>query len=162
MDEEFGLSERLAMGVEKVAINCVQLRGHAKFELFGPAGELRETVEIDNLVTTAGKAGAAAQIASTPALPKWGWMAIGTGSPAATLLGSENARIAFSSNTSATNVDTVVATFGAGVGTGTITEAGTFDVVTANTVNMWTSATSFSITKGALDSLQITWTLTYN
>lgn len=162
MDEMLGLTETMAMGVGKGMADAAQVRGHVKLERFGPAGNLLECVEIDNLVTTAGKAGAASRIASTPALPTWGWMAIGIGSPAATLLGSENARVAFTSNTAAANVTTAVATFNAGTGTGTITEAGTFDVVTANTVNMWTSAGSFTITKGALDSLAITWTLTYS
>ena len=54
----------------------------------------------------------------------------------------------------------LVATFAAGVGTGAITEAGTFDVVTQNTVNMWMYSTFSVINKGANDSLQITWTLT--
>ena len=42
-----------------------------------------------------------------------------------------------------------------------LAEAGTFDVVTANTVNMWTSASFSVINKGAADSLTVTWTLTF-
>ena len=42
------------------------------------------------------------------------------------------------------------------------TEAGTFDVVTANTVNMWMSASFSVINKLAADSLAITWTLTFS
>ena len=89
-----------------------------------------------------------------------GWMAVGTGSPAATLLGAEVARVAFDSKTRSGAVITVVATFAAGTATGALTEAGTFDVVTANTVNMWMSSSYSVINKGASDSLVITWTLT--
>jgi hypothetical protein len=130
--------------------------------LYGPDGVLKDYRELHNTVTTGGKTGACAQIAAAPAVPKWGWMAIGTGTPTATLLQTEVARVAFTSNTEATNVDTVVATFAAGTGTGAITEAGTFDVVTANTVNMWTSNSFAVVNKGAADSMTITWTLTYN
>jgi hypothetical protein len=53
----------------------------------------------------------------------------------------------------------MITTFPAGTGTGTLTEAGIFDVVTANTVNMWCSGT-IGFTKGASDSLVLTWTIT--
>lgn len=53
-----------------------------------------------------------------------------------------------------------MATFGAGVGTGAITEAGTFNIVTANTVDMWMSASFAVVNKAAGDSIVATWTLT--
>ena len=54
----------------------------------------------------------------------------------------------------------MVCTFAAGTGTGSITEVGLFDLGAAG--NMWLSATGFAtITKGAADTLQVTWTLTY-
>jgi hypothetical protein len=140
--------------------NILTLSGNVLVELFDARRSLIDMREVTNTVTTAGKAGVADQVLASPTLTKFGWMAIGTGSPAATLLGTETARVAFGSKTRSTNVVTVVGTFGAGTGTGAITEAGTFDVVTANTVNMWTS-TSFSVVnKGASDTLTITWTLT--
>jgi hypothetical protein len=124
-------------------------------------GNVKDERHIHNAVTTAGLQGIADQILASPSLQKMGWMAIGTGSPAATLLGAEVARVAFTSKTRGANsIVTSVATFGAGTGTGAITEAGTFDVVTANTVNMWMSASFSVINKGASDSLTITWTLT--
>jgi hypothetical protein len=140
--------------------NILTLSGNVLVELFDARNSLIDTREVTNTVTTAGKAGVADQVLASPTLAKFGWMAIGTGSPAATLLGTETARVAFTSKTRSTNVVTVVGTFNPGTGTGAITEAGTFDVVTANTVNMWTS-TSFSVVnKGAADTLTITWTLT--
>lgn len=130
--------------------------------LFGPDGKLKIERKLKNTVTTAGKNGAADQMLASPTLVKAAWIAIGTGSPAATLLGAEVARVAMSPATGrAANVVTYQASFGAGTGTGAITEAGTFDVVTANTVNMWTSASFAVINKLAADTLAITWTLTF-
>jgi hypothetical protein len=161
MNEAIGVADRVALDMGVGQEIPLHFTGHAHFELRGPDGELKGVWDRTNTITTAGKTGVAAQLAVTPAVPKWGWMAVGTGTPQATLLGAEAARVAFTTNTSATNVDTAVATFAPTVATGTLTEAGTFDVVTANTVNMWTYAT-IAITKGALDSLTITWTLTAN
>ena len=129
-------------------------------KLFDQYGNLKDFRQVHNTVTTAGKNGVADQILAAPSLVKMGWMAIGTGSPAATLLGAEVARVAFTSKTRSGAIVTVVGDYAAGTGTGAITEAGTFDVVTANTVNMWMSASFAVINKGALDTLSITWTLT--
>lgn len=129
-------------------------------QLFDENGVLKEERFVHNTVTTAGRNGVADQLLAAPTLAKYGWMAVGTGSPAATLLGAEIARVAFTSKTRSGAVVTTVGDFGAGTGTGAITEAGTFDVVTANTVNMWMSASFTVINKGAADSLSISWTLT--
>jgi hypothetical protein len=142
--------------------DSIYLSANMLLMLFGPDGTLKDYRLIHNTVTTAGKAGVLDQVLAAPTLAKMGWMAVGTGSPAATLLGTEIARVAFDTKTRNTNVVTVVATFAAGVGTGALTEAGTFDVVTANTVNMWMSASYAVVNKLAADSLVITWTLTGN
>lgn len=137
----------------RIDVNCF-------LRLYGSDGQLKDYREVHNTVTTAGKQGVADQILDTPTLPKMGWMAIGTGSPAATLLGAEIARVAFTSKLRSGAIVTVIGDYLAGVGTGAITEAGTFDVVTANTVNMWMSSSFAVINKGASDTLSITWTLT--
>lgn len=129
--------------------------------LRGPDGRVKDERHIHNLVTTAGKNGAADQMLAAPTLPKPGWMAIGTGSPAATLLGTEIDRNALTSKTRAGAVVTMQGDWAAGDGTGAITEAGVFDVVTANTVNMWMSAGFAVVNKLAADTLQIIWTLTF-
>jgi len=129
-------------------------------ELKDKDGKLKDERFVHNTVTTAGKAGIMDQILAAPSLAKMGWMAVGTGTPGATLLGVEIARVAFTSKTRGTNIITVVGDYAAGTGTGAITEAGTFDVVTANTVNMWMSASFAVINKLAADTLSITWTLT--
>ena len=124
-------------------------------------GRIRDRVTIHNVVTTAGKAGVADQLIPTPTLAKAGWIAVGTGTPSATLLGAEIARVAVAPPTSrAAAVVTYQATFAAGVATGSLTEAGTFDAAAANGPNMWMSATFAAIPKLAGDSLAITWTLT--
>lgn len=140
------------------------IHGHLHVELFGPDGLLKAFRDIDNTVTTAGKNGAADQILASPTLAKPGWMEVGTGTPTATLLGAyiTSSRVALTSKTRSTNVVTMVGDWAAGVGTGAITEAGTFDVVTENTVNMWLSASFAVVNKGANDTLKITWTLTFN
>lgn len=129
--------------------------------LFGPDGKIKDERWIKNTVTTAGKNGAADQLLASPTLVKPGWTAIGTGIPTATLLGTEVARVAFTSKTRANNVVTMVGDFAAGTGTGAITEAGLFDVVTANTVNMWASQSFAVVNKLAADTMSISWTLTF-
>lgn len=129
-------------------------------QLFDENGNLKDERFEHNTVTTAGKAGVADQILASPSLAKIGWMAVGTGSPSGTALGTEVARVAFDSKLRSGAVVTVIATFAAGTATAALTEAGTFDVVTAASGNMWMSASFSVISKGASDSLVITWTLT--
>ena len=136
------------------------IKGVLDITLKDAEGNIKDFRHIDNAVTTAGKYGIADQLLATPTLAKPGWMAIGTGSPAATLLGAEISRVALTSKTRTNAVVTMVGDWGAGVGTGAITEAGIFDVVTANTVNMWNSSSFSVINKGASDTLSISWTLT--
>ena len=59
------------------------------------------------------------------------------------------------------HVVTVVVTFGAGVCTGTVTEAGLFPTQTYTDANMLLYDDSINYTKGASDTLQITWTITH-
>lgn len=135
---------------------------NVKIELFGPDGKLKEIREIHNAVTTAGKNGIMAQIIDTPGINKIGWCEVGTGTGGTTLLTSyiSGSRTAFTSKTRTDNVVTTVTDFGAGVGTGNITEAGLFNVVTQNTVDMWCYASFTAIPKAAADTLKITWTIT--
>lgn len=127
--------------------------------LRGPDGEIKEEREIHNTVTTAGKNGAADQILASPTLAKPTHVAIGTGTPTGSALGTELDRNANTSKTRSGAVVTIVADWAAGDGTGAITEAGTFDA--ASTGNMWMSASFSVVNKGASDTLQISWTLTF-
>ncbi len=136
-----------------IHVNCL-------LELIGADGKVKEKRLIHNTVTNAGKYGLADQVLASPTLAKITHLAIGTGTPGANALGSELVRIIFDSLTRNNNVDTAAAYYGPGVGTGAITEAGTFDDDTAG--NMWMSSSFSVINKGAADSLQVTWTLTIN
>jgi hypothetical protein len=54
----------------------------------------------------------------------------------------------------------MVTTFAANVGTGALTEAGVFDIVTEDTPNMWMYVEFDVVNKKAEDALVLTWTLT--
>jgi len=139
----------------------VKIKENVKIVLRGPDGNIKAVREFSNTVTTAGKDGAADQILAAPTLNKPTHMAIGTGAPAATLLGAEIDRNALTSKLRAGAVVTMVGDWAAGDGTGALTEAGIFDNGVANTINMWTSAAFAVVNKLAGDTLQITWTLTF-
>ena len=156
------LTDKISTRVGKGFKSQLEFESNVWITLFDKYGNIKDHREVHNTVTTAGKNGAADQILASPTLVKPGWMAIGTGSPAATLLGAEIDRNALTSKTRSGAVVTMVGDWAAGDGTGAITEAGVFDVVTANTVNMWMSASFSVINKGAADTLSISWTLTFS
>lgn len=89
-------------------------------------------------------------------------MAIGSGTTAAaagdTALGTELGRVSLTSTTVSTNTVTYVATFGAGTGTGAVTEAGILNASSAGTM---LCRTVFPVVnKQSGDSMTITWTVT--
>lgn len=132
----------------------VRVVGRLKIEIIGPDGEVKET-SVVNTVTTAGKAGLADQMLASPSLGKPTHMAIGTGTPSGSTLGTELDRNALTSKTRSGAVVTMIADWAAGDGTGAITEAGLFDASSVG--NMWCSATFGTKTKGSLDTLRLTW-----
>lgn len=138
------------------------VNANVKVELFDKDGNLKAERVIHNTVTTAGKNGLMDQALASPSLAKPTHMELGTGTGGTTALNAyvAGSRQALSSKTRNTNVVTMVASFGAGVGTGSITEAGVFDSATENAGNMWMYSSFTAINKGASDTLQITWTLT--
>jgi hypothetical protein len=160
INEELTAKDEISMKTGKGVEDGLKLLTNMHLILRDENGNVKDERRIHNTVTTAGKNAIADQILAAPALVKMGWMAVGTGSPAATLLGAETARVAFTLKTRSNAVVTVQGDYPAGTATGALTEAGTFDVVTANTVNMWMSASFSVINKGALDTLSISWTLT--
>lgn len=141
------------------AAGTLKLIENVHIILRGPDGEIKDERKIKNTVTTAGKNGAADQLLASPSLGKPTHMAIGTGSPTATALGAETDRNALTSKNRSGAVVTMVGDWAAGDGTAAITEAGVFDA--ASTGNMWLSNSFSVINKGASDTLQVTWTLTF-
>ena len=117
--------------------------------------------EVPNLVVTTGKEYVASRMkdATKTAMSH---MAVGSGttSPAAgdTTLGTELDRQALASTTVSSNGITYVATFGAGDGTGAISEAGLFNAASGG--DMLCRTTFGVVNKGASDSMTITWVVT--
>lgn len=144
----------------KISLNPGQVKYTTKMVLRGADGRIKARRVIHNTVTTPGKAGAADQILASPTLGKPTHMAIGTGTPSGTALGTELDRNALTSKTRSGAIVTLVGDWAAGDGTGAITEAGTFDASSAG--NMWMSQTFAVINKGASDTLSINWTLTFS
>lgn len=139
-----------------------KLKGKLNLTLLDSEGNVKQVVETENTVTTVGKYLIADQLLASPSLAKPGWMEVGTGTGGTTTLNAyvSGSRTALDSKTRNNAVVTMVCTFGAGVGTGALTEAGIFNVVTQNTADMLCYATFSTINKAAGDSLVITWTLT--
>jgi hypothetical protein len=138
------------------------VRGHVHAVLTDRDGRVKQTVDTDNLITTAGRNAIVERLDATPATAQPSHMAIGTGATAAaagdTALQTELDRNALTSNTSSANVLTMVGDWAAGDGTGAITEAGVLNA--ASTGTLYARAVFSVINKAAGDTLQITWTFT--
>jgi hypothetical protein len=137
--------------------------GFVKARLLDPNGKVKEEKDLGfNLIVDTGKQGIADQLLAAPTIPKPTHMGIGTGTtaPAAanTALVTETGTRQALTKTRSGNVVTNVATFGAGVGTGAITEAGIFTAVSAGTI--YSRIVFSAINKGANDTLELTWTYT--
>ena len=134
--------------------------GKLTVEIKNDKGVVIETREVKNLVVDDGLEYIADRMKNNSTVMSH--MAIGTGSTAAaasdTALGTEAARVALTSTTVTANAVAYVASFGAGTGTGAITEAG---ILNANSGGTLLCRTVFSVVnKGASDSMTITWTVT--
>ena len=145
--------------------DTIKLTGRLKMVLTDENGIVKQEQEVDNLVVTAGKGFIASRMKDATAAVM-SHMAVGTSSTAPavgdTTLGAEiaSSRSALTSTTVTTNSVAYVCTFGTGVGTGAVTEAGIFNDAAAGTM---LCRTTFSvINKGASDTLTITWTVTVN
>lgn len=141
----------------------LEMKGTLRLVLRGPDGEIKEDRLVENIVTTVGKGNIASRMVGT-ATAVLSHMAVGTTNTAAaagdTTLGAEVAasRTALTSWTAAAAIATAVCTFGAGVGTGALVEAGLFNASSAGSMMC---RTVFSvINKAAGDSLTVTWTVT--
>ena len=140
--------------------DLIKVKGELKLTLTNPQGNVKHEVIVPNLGVTTGKNFIADRLKNNTTVMSH--MAIGTGSTAAaagnTALGSEAGRVALTSSTVTDNAVAYVASFGAGTGTGAITEAGLLNASSSGTL---LCRTVFSvINKGANDTLGITWTVT--
>lgn len=144
-------------------LDTIKLTGRLHIELRDENGQLKAEQNIPNMVVTAGKAFIASRMAGTAAAVM-SHMAIGSSNTAEssgqTALVAQAAIVALTSTTPSSNQVTYAATFGAGVGTGTIAEAGLFNAAAAGT--MLARSTSVSLVKGITDTLTISWIVTVN
>jgi len=141
----------------------IKVTGHIDLVLKDESGSIKDTREIKNLVVTAGKNYLAAWLAAASQAGYFmQYIGLGTGTtPAAagdTALETPLATRVAGTVTSSTNVWQNVATFGPGVDTGAVTEAGLFTASSSGT--MFARQVFSVINKGAADSLEITWTET--
>jgi hypothetical protein len=138
----------------------LKITGAVEITLFDKNGDVKDTRSIKNLVVTTGKTFIAARMVGTPAVMSH--LAIGEGTTAAavgnTTLGTEVGRVALASATSSGAVVTYTATFGAGTGTGAITEAGILSSSSGGT--LLCRSVFPVVNKGADDGMSITWTVT--
>lgn len=139
----------------------ITITGQLAIRLYDAQGALKDSRDIKNLVVTAGKGFIASRMVGI-ASAIMSHMGIGSGVVAAAVgdiaLGTQLARVVLTSGTAAAAVATYVASFGAGVGTGAVTEAGIFNDPVAGTL---LARTVFPvINKDANDSMSITWTVT--
>ena len=138
----------------------IKAKGELNIKLFGPDGKLKSDKTIPNLVVTTGKTFIAARMVGTPTAMSHMAIGSGTNDPAAgdTALQTELGRVSLTSSASAGAVVTYVASFGAGTGTGAVTEAGILNASTAGTL---LCRTEFAVVnKDANDSMSVTWTIT--
>ena len=143
----------------------IRATGQVSFVLTDENGNVKQQ-DSKNLVVDTGLAFIVSRMIGTTAAVM-SHMAVGTGTTAAaaaqTALVTESARVALTSSTIVTTTvsnDSVqyVATFGPGVATAAITEAGLFNAASVGTM---LARTVFSvINKGALDTLTLTWKVT--
>jgi hypothetical protein len=139
----------------------VRVLGNLEVKLLDKSGTLKDIRNVNNLVVAVGKDIIASRLAgNTIALPSF--MAVGSGNTAAatsqTTLGTELGRVALDSSTRTSNTIAYIATFGAGTGTGSLTEAGIFNAVTSG--NMLCRTVFSTVTKAAGDTVVITWNVT--
>lgn len=143
----------------------IKLKGRYFATVFGPDGKPRQSVQGDNVITTVGKEwlasflGSAAAAAATFTAK---YAAIGSDATAEaaanTAMGTELARQTGTVSYISGGIVQVVATFAAGTGTGTIYEYGLFSSSAAGT--LISRDTEALITKGASDTLAVTYQLT--
>lgn len=141
------------------------LKGRFLVELFGADGVRKDLRIVENVVVTVGKNYLALWLtAATQADYFMRYLGLGTGTTAAsasdTALETELATRVAGTLTNSTNVWQNQATFGPGVDTGAITEAGIFTAAAAGT--MFARQTFPVVNKGAGDSLQLTWQVTFS
>ena len=139
----------------------INVKGNLEVILLDETGNQKDYRKINNLVVAVGKDTIASRmVGNTTAIMSH--MAVGSSNTAAatsqTALGTELGRVVLDSSTRAANTITYVATFPAGTGTGSITEAGILN--DSSSGNMLCRTAFGVVTKSASDIVIITWNVT--
>ena len=149
--------------MHKLKETNLKFTGLVNVKKINSSGEVVQEIEVPNLVVTTGKNHIASKITATTNTPaSMTHMGIGTGTTGALLantqLETQTTRQALTGSTPTNNTITYTCTFNAGLGDGPITEAGIFNASTAGTM---LCRTVFPVvTKGAGDTIAITWVIT--
>lgn len=141
----------------------LEMKGHINVKLYDKDMKLKSEVDKHNVIVTAGKTFTAAWLAAaSQASPFMNYIALGTGTTGAlasdTTLQTEIGTRVAGTLSSSTNVWTNQATFGPGVSTGAITEAGLFSASSGGT--MMARQTFAVQNKLAGDTIVFTWNIT--
>ena len=139
----------------------VNINGNLEVILLDENGNKKDYRKVNNLVVAVGKDVIASRlVGNTSAIMSH--MAVGSSSTTATTsqtaLGTELGRVALDSSSRASNTITYVATFPAGTGTGSITEAGILNASSSG--NMLCRTVFGVVTKASGDTVVITWNVT--
>lgn len=143
----------------------LKLTGQLHIVVRGKDGEIKDEREVKNLVVNAGLEFIASRMIGT-ADAVMSHMGLGSGTTAAaagdtdlqTALGSRVGLASSAVDGADAKKVVYTANFPAGAGTGTVTEAGTFNAATAGI--MLCRTTFAAVNKTADDALSITWTVT--
>lgn len=147
-----------------MTIENVNVIGTLDIVLYDQNGEVKDSRNLKNIIVAGGLAHIVSRMVGV-AQASMGWLAVGTGTVAPvvanTLLGAEVARgastVTIVTTTQANDTVQHITTFGPGVGTGALTEAGLFNIATANTGLMLNRLVFAVINKGASDTITLTW-----
>ena len=143
-------------------IDNAKVAGQLSFKHYDQDGNLKGEYVEKNLLVTAGLAYIASRMKDATATAMT-HMALGSGNTAASagqtaLVTQLGSRVALTATTVTSNVIEYTATFGAGVATGAVVEAGIFNASSGGTM---LCRTVFGVkTKEAGDSFAMTWTIT--
>jgi len=144
--------------------DSIKVTGKLTLTVIGPDGKVKETRTDSNLVVTNGKNSIANRMLPTPTSAAVSYMSLGSSTTAAAISDTDVGSI-LGSRVILDSVPTVVGsaityttTFGPGVGTGAVTEAGLYN---ASTGSALIAHIVFPlVTKGALDTSVLSWTVT--
>jgi hypothetical protein len=139
----------------------VALKGNLSVVLYDENYIVKDQRDVKNLVVSVGKNHIADRMVANTT-PVMSHMAIGSGNvnptTSDTAMNTEVSRVALTSSTRTNNTIAYITTFGAGVGTGTIAEAGIFNALSGGTMLCRTRFNA--VNKGASDVIVITWNVT--